>query len=100
MDNIDNLEGDAEKIEIFSTDDEKIKLVGEILSNESSRVILQLLFDEELTANEISSKALVSLQLVTYHLKKMQELGFVKVSKITNNSKGHDMKYYTEASLL
>lgn len=89
----------SEKIEIFSTDDEKINLVGEIFSNESSRTILQLLLDEELTANEISKKLLISLQLVTYHIKKMQKLGFVKISKVATNSKGHDMKYYTATKI-
>lgn len=90
---------EMQKIKIFSNDDEKIKSVGEILSNESSRIILQSLLDEELTANEISNKLLISLQLVTYHLKKMRELGFVVISKVTTNSKGHDMKYYTATNL-
>jgi len=46
----------TEKIEIFSTDDEKIKSFGELLTNDSSRSILQLLFKEEMTANEIAQK--------------------------------------------
>ena len=85
---------EPEKIEILSTDDEQIKSYGELLSNESSRTILQLLFDEELTAYEISQKALISLQLVKYHLKKMQDLGVVKITKVGKNIKAHDMKYY------
>lgn len=85
---------EPEKIEILSTDDEKIKSYGELLSNESSRTILQSLFHEELTAQEISEKALISLQLVKYHLNKMQELGVISVSRIGKNAKAHDMKYY------
>jgi len=34
----------------MATDDEKIKSFGELLTNDSSRTILQLLFNEELTA--------------------------------------------------
>lgn len=84
----------TENIEIFSTDHQKIKLAGEVLSNESGRSILQLLFEEELTANEISQKTGISLQLVKYHVEKMQELGIIIISKTGKNSKSHDMKYY------
>lgn len=91
----DNSNSDVtENIEIFSTDHQKIKLAGEILSNESSREILQILFDEELTANEIAQKTGISLQLVKYHVEKMQELGIIIISKTEKNSKSHDMKYY------
>ena len=51
-----NNDGSSDKIEIFLSDDEKIKSVGELLTNNSSRDILQLLFEEELSANEISQK--------------------------------------------
>ncbi len=82
-------------IEIFSTDDEKIKAVGELLTNDSSRAILQLLFKEELTATQISQKTDISLQLVKYHINKMQDLKVIKVSKVEKNSKNQDMNYYT-----
>jgi len=85
----------TEKIEIFSTDDEKIKSFGELLTNDSSRSILQLLFKEEMTANEIAQKTGESLQLVKYHINKMQDMGIIKVSKVEKNSKAQDMKYYT-----
>ena len=85
----------TENIKILATDDKKIKSFGEILSNDSSREILQLLFNEELTASQIAKKSDVSLQLVKYHLNKLQDLGVVKVSKIEKNSKSQDMKVYT-----
>lgn len=85
----------TEKIEIFSTDDEKIKSFGELLTNDSSRSILQLLFKEEMTANEIAQKTGESLQLVKYHINKMQDMGIIKVSKVEKNTKAQDMKYYT-----
>lgn len=85
----------TENIKILATDDEKIKSFGEILSNDSSREILQLLFNDELTASQIAQKSDISLQLVKYHLNKLQDLGVVKVSKIEKNSKSQDMKIYT-----
>jgi predicted transcriptional regulator len=90
-----NPEEITEKIKIMATDDAKIKSFGELLTNDSSRAILQLLFNEELTALQISEKTRISLQLVKYHIIKLQDLGVVKVTKIEKNSKSQDMKFYT-----
>ena len=88
-----------EKVEILSTDDEKIKLIGSLLSNDASRNILKLLFEQEMTANDIAKKTGMLLSLVIFHLQKMQEAGIVTISKIGKNSKGHDMKYYGTTKL-
>lgn len=85
----------TEKIKIIATDDEKIKSFGELLTNDSSRAILQLLFNEELTALQIAEKTGISLQLVKYHIIKLQDLGIVKITKIEKNSKSQDMKFYS-----
>jgi DNA-binding transcriptional ArsR family regulator len=87
--------GINDKIEILSTDDDRIKAVGELLSSDSSRAILKLLFNEEMTANQIAQKTEISLPLVMYHLKKMQDVNVVKISQTGKNTKSHDMKYYT-----
>lgn len=87
--------GINDKIEILSTDDDRIKAVGELLSSDSSRTILKLLFNEEMTANQIAQKAEISLPLVMYHLKKMQDCNVVKISQTGKNTKSHNMKYYT-----
>jgi DNA-binding transcriptional ArsR family regulator len=84
-----------DKIEILSTDDDRIKSVGELLSSDSSRAILKLLFNDQLTANQIAQKTEISLPLVIYHLKKMQEAGIIKIAQTGKNTKSHDMKYYT-----
>ena len=85
----------TENFKILSTDDEKIKSFGEMFTNDSSREILQLLFNEELSAAQIAQKSNISLQLVKYHLAKLQSLDVVKISKIEKNSKSQDMKIYT-----
>jgi len=101
---IDETSGDdiTEKIKILATDDEKIKSFGEILTNNSSREIMQLLYNEELSANQIAQKTDISLQLVKYHLTKLQDLGIVKILKIEKNSKSQDMKIYsaTKSSII
>ena len=85
----------SDKIDILSTEDEKLKAIGEILSSNSSRDILKLLFNNSLSANQISQKTELSLPLVIHHLKKMQGVGVVKITNIGKNTKSHDVKFYT-----
>lgn len=85
----------SDKIDILSTEDQKLKEIGEILSSDSSRQILKLLFNTSLSANQISQKTDLSLPLVIHHLKKMQNAGVVKITNIGKNSKSHDVKFYT-----
>ena len=91
----DDAVGISDRVEILSTEDQKMKAIGEILSSDSSRAILKLLFNDSLTANQISQKTEISLPLVIYHLKKMQESGVVKITSVGKNTKSHDMKFYT-----
>lgn len=90
--NKDDLEN---KIQIFSNNDEKLKFLGKMLNSDSSREILQLLIDNEMTANEIAEKTNLSLSLVIHHLNKMMQTEIVTVSKTVLNSKNQPMKYYT-----
>lgn len=85
----------SDKIEILSTEDQKLKSIGEILSSDSSRKILHLLFNQSFTANQIAQQTEMSLQLVIHHLKKMQSAGIVKITNVGKNTKSHDMKFYT-----
>ena len=87
--------GISDRVEILSTEDQKMKAIGEILSSDSSRAILKILFNDSLTANQISQKIEISLPLVIYHLKKMQESGVVKITSVGKNTKSHNMKFYT-----
>jgi DNA-binding transcriptional ArsR family regulator len=84
-----------ESIKIMSVDDQKIKTVGEVLSNDSSRAILKILADREMSANQISQDTDLSIALVAFHLKKMQDVGIIKVTKTGKSVKGQDVKYYS-----
>ena len=84
------------EIRVLSSDDEKIKVVGEVLANESSRTILKLLSsNDEMTINQMAQEINLSIPLVSHHLKKMQDAGVVKVSRIGTSVKGQKMKYYS-----
>src|SRR5438105_4250275 len=75
--------GDLEKIDILSLEDEKIKSIGELLSNDTSREIMKTLFQNTMTVNQIAQSINLSLPLITYHLKKMQSMGLVKTVKVS-----------------
>lgn len=93
--NSDDIPDLSDRVDILSTEDEKLKTIGEILSSDSSRNILKILFNESLTANQIAQRTEMSLPLVIHHLKKMQSAQVVKITNVGKNSKSHDMKYYT-----
>ncbi|MCE2507205.1 MAG: ArsR family transcriptional regulator [Nitrosopumilaceae archaeon] len=97
---IDSNENDEEmnKIKIYSSDDETLKFFGNVLSNENSRKLLQMLFDQEMTSSEISSSSGMSLPLINHHLTTMLQAGIVTVSKTTMNTKNQPMKHYTAKS--
>ncbi len=86
-------------VNIFSIDDEKMKVLAKVISNKSSVTILNLLFDKEMTANDIAQKTDMSLQLVKYYLDKMQQINLIHVSKIGKNSKARDMNYYKTSKM-
>ena len=84
-----------DKIEIFSISDNKIKFLGEMFSNDTSRQILILLIKKEMTTSEISEKTQLSFSLVIHHLNKMIQVSIVEVSRIGKNTKNHDVKFYS-----
>jgi len=93
--NENNLENE---IQIFSNTDEKLKFLGKILSNDSSRKILLSLIEKEMTANEIATLIQLSLPLALYHINQMIQAGIVIVSKTFTNGKNQPMKYYSAKS--
>ena len=104
MKNSNKEEKDKDEIRVVSSDDDqKIKTVGEVLANESSRMIMKILAgNKEMTINEISQEIELSIPLVSHHIKKMQDAGMVKISRVGTSVKGHKMNYYcaTNQSIL
>ena len=84
----------SDKVKIYSSNEKRVKFLGDVLANDTSRSIFLLLAQGELPAGRIADKTGVSLALVTHHLEKMQNAGVVQVSKVSKNIKNRDMKYY------
>lgn len=66
------------KVKIFHNDN-KLKLLGELISNPTSRKIMKLLSKESLYVNVISKRLGIEVSIVIYHLKKMQELNLLNI---------------------
>jgi DNA-binding transcriptional ArsR family regulator len=90
----------SNKVQIFSTTDDKLKIIGEILSNESSRTIYSLLIQNELPTLQICKQTELPLSLVLHHLNKMVLVEIVTISKVEKSEKNQDMKFYKAKSAI
>ena len=89
-----NIQDGSNGVKIYSSNEERIKFLGDVLANDASRSIFLLLAQGELPAGRIADKTGMSLALVTHHLGKMQSAGVVQVSRVSKNAKNRDMKHY------
>lgn len=91
--NID-CDDDFHKIKVFSSSDEKLKSLGELLSNKSSRDIIRLLIDKEMYINEIAKKLGLRVNLVIHHLQKMESIGLLEITNKTITKKGEEHRFF------
>lgn len=82
------------EIEILSLTDERLKILGEELSNDTSRTILNYIFEGKRTAGEIATTLNLSLPLVIYHVERLLKTNIIKIAGVELNSKGRQKKVY------
>lgn len=87
-------------VQVFSTNDDRLKFLGEIFSNDSSRKILTILFEKELTIMEISKETGISANLIIHHIKKMINSDVVTITKESTNSRGRPLRFYRAKSAI
>ena len=81
-------------IKVFDADDKSLKILGELLSNNTSRTIIKALMEKEMYTNEIATKLDIRVSLVIHHLKKLEELGLVDITRKQIVKKGNDHRYF------
>lgn len=92
---IDDLTVKAEEhIEIISTEDERIKIIGEELANDTGRAIFGKVSQGISSPNDLAKALNISLPLINWHINRLMSVGLVKVEKIELSSKNKQMKYY------
>ena len=89
-----DIQDGSDKVKIYSSNEKRVKFLGDVLANDTSRSIFLLLAQGDLPAGRIADKTGMSLALATHHLEKMQNAGVVQVSKVSKNIKNRDMKHY------
>jgi len=93
-DNSDFLVKAQEHIEVISTEDERIKIIGEELANDTGRAIFSKISQGVASTNELAKLLDISLPLVNWHINRLLGVGLIKVEKIELSSKNKQMKYY------
>ena len=79
---------------IFSSNDQRLKTLGEVFGNKTGRKIITALIENEMTAMQLSDNLDIKLNLVLYHLEKMVSLQIISITKRTKNTRGHQVKHY------
>lgn len=76
-------------------DDPRIGKIADVISNKTSKKILQLLAEQELSEGDISAKLGVPINTVEYNLKKLMEAGLIeKAEKFFWSVKGKRIPLY------
>jgi len=83
-----------EYLEIISTEDERIKIIGEELANDTGRAIFGKISQGIASPNDLAKALDISLPLINWHINRLLSVGLVKVEKIELSSKNKQMKYY------
>ena len=83
-----------EYLEIISTEDERIKIIGEELANDTGRAIFGKISQGIASSNDLAKALNISLPLINWHINRLLSVGLVKIEKIELSSKNKQMKYY------
>jgi len=86
-------------LEILTTEDHRIKSIGDVFANDTERAILCKVCEGLETALAISKDLQFDLGLVVRYLQRLVEVGLVKVERVSISQKGRPMKVYTPTKM-
>lgn len=85
-------------LKIYSTNEEHLRYLGQILTSPKSRQIYTILTKQQLTAKEIGHLLEKNdnprLPNIIFHLDKMTKIGIINIELKYHPSNGHHLKYY------
>ena len=84
----------SEKFLLVSLNEEKAKKLAEVISNDTSRRILDYLSDKEATGSEISKDLNMPLSTVSYNIKNLIKNDLVEVKEFRWSSKGREQDIF------
>ena len=83
---------------MMSLEDEKIKHVANVISNNSCRKILDYLAEREATESELSEKLKIPISTVHYNLQQLGKAGLVSGEEYHYSEKGREVTHYKLAN--
>lgn len=86
------------EFETIDVRDEKAKELAQILTNETSLLILRLLQERTLSMSEITKELGIPMSTVSYHLDKMTRVGLVEIAGKKYGKRLQEVKLYRAAS--
>ena len=85
----------AKKYLMFSLNDDRVGNLGEILGNKTSRKILDLLSEKDLSESDISRILDIPFSTVSYNIGKLLKVGLIKEKMHLFSVKGKRVPLYT-----
>lgn len=83
---------------MLSMEDEKIKKVANVVSNDSCRKILDYLAENEASESELAKKLSIPISTVHYNLQQLMDAGLVTVDEFHYSEKGKEVNHYKLAN--
>lgn len=83
---------------LLSMEDEKIKKVSNVISNDSCRKILDYLSTKESTESELAEKLSIPISTVHYNLQQLMETGLIESTEFHYSKKGKEVSHYRLAN--
>ena len=83
---------------LLSMEDDKIKKISNVISNESCRKILDYLASKESTESELASKLNIPISTVHYNLQQLMETGLVSADEFHYSEKGKEVNHFRLAN--
>ena len=90
----------AEKFIMVSLEDEKAKKLAEVISNETSRKILNYLSENEVSESDIAKKLKVPASTVHYNIQHLLKSNLIEVKDFYWSDKGNKVNIYKVAKKL
>ena len=83
---------------LLSMEDDKIKKISNVISNDSCRKILDYLSTKEATESELASTLAIPISTVHYNLQQLTEAGLVSAEEYHYSEKGKEVNHYKLAN--
>lgn len=79
---------------MIDLDDPRMGVLADVLTNKSSKRILSLLADSELSTSEVASELKMPLTTVDYNVKKLARAGLIEKTRSLMSAKGKSVPVY------